>query len=818
MSLCVYFLSARVPLTKTFTRLPDGTLDVTPYPMVSRVTSHAVRVDTLDDLLVALVAHAQAGHAFYKGLLVQPLVDESRRGLTRTDAPTEVLLLDFDGLPQASVDEVLETLGLSETSYILQWSASQGLKPGLRCHVWMLLDTPHAPAHLKRWLKAANFVLAPDGLALTASQVALRWPLDISTCQNDKLIYIAPPRFLGGLADPLPDGRIQRVIRERERVALPTLPTLAGIERLERGRINQLRRDSGLAALSAYRLEPHHSARYKSAVLRHPEVVRITGIQHARGYTYYNFNGGDSWGYYHAETRPEVVHNFKGEPSYLLREIAPEHYPVALARARERQRQAALATPWPALDPDTPQYWVINDLDRSTYHKVCFDPAQNTLQLYPASSLKQVRDFCLLHGLPVPDPVPDWRIRFDPSHPWRVDPQQRLINLYEPTRYRLFTGQPDPAQAAPIRALLRHVVGGDEAFLDYVENWLAYKWQTGKKVGIALILHGVPGTGKGLINQILRALFGRQLYTTTMAFLGEPYNAPLRAIQLLWVDEADIDSIQATRVEPKLKNWITEDRIVIREMRQNACEEPNHFDLILASNQHNSALVQLDDRRFSVAPRQEQPLHPTPEFIARVLDEATVLAYAAYLRDYPVREEWLRVPFDNAARRLIQNVTVSLPDEIVHALKTGNLEYFISQLPADSDLQHQLELVRYRKLIAWLYDKTADKLGRKVHVGLTKDELQLLFQYLAGWDQSPAKFNKALSRYGLHLTGSRIRRGVETFVGLYFDVVLTPEAETLYRSLEPAWSPQNQRTVIPLRRHRPPADDPDTPHDEEVTP
>jgi hypothetical protein len=50
----------------------------------------------------------------------------------------------------------------------------------------------------------------------------------------------------------------------------------------------------------------------------------VTGIRRARGFTYLNLNGGDSWGYYFPDSNPEVLYSFKGEPPVRLADIAPE--------------------------------------------------------------------------------------------------------------------------------------------------------------------------------------------------------------------------------------------------------------------------------------------------------------------------------------------------------------------------------------------------------------------------------------------------------------------------------------------------------------
>ena len=74
----------------------------------------------------------------------------------------------------------------------------------LRAHIFMLLDKPVAAPLLKQWLTQKNHEvpLLHDAMKLTKTGNAISWPLDISACQNDKLIYIrtARPRWHQGSA------------------------------------------------------------------------------------------------------------------------------------------------------------------------------------------------------------------------------------------------------------------------------------------------------------------------------------------------------------------------------------------------------------------------------------------------------------------------------------------------------------------------------------------------------------------------------------------------------------------------------------------
>jgi len=216
MTIQLHFLAANVPLTKTFSLDDNGIIVKSPYPMAKNFTSHQENVSTLSEFHDAVVKHAAQGHCLLKGQLDRPLVNESRAGHTSPNDKTNWVVFDVDGLPLTPAD-FMRILGFDDTNYFVQYSASAGIirqqdegiiSPDLtRYHIFVLLDKPYNPKDLKEWLKNLNLTVPQlkKELTLTATGMSLKWPLDISVCQNDKLIYIAPPICALGVIDTLSD-------------------------------------------------------------------------------------------------------------------------------------------------------------------------------------------------------------------------------------------------------------------------------------------------------------------------------------------------------------------------------------------------------------------------------------------------------------------------------------------------------------------------------------------------------------------------------------------------------------------------------------
>ena len=379
------FLEASVPLTKTYAKAPDGTLTKTPYPFIWEFTSHEVNCANLSQMHVALVSHASKNHCLLKGIVAKPLVKESRAGSTDSNGLTEFIVLDLDGLPdtfiiddqkvKVSIDLLLAKLGLSQVSYIIQWSASYGIEnTKLRAHVFILIDKPTAAPLLKQWLIQLNHEvdMLSAAMSLTKTGNAISWALDISACQNDKLIYIAPP-VLKGIKDPLPKGRITLVKRQLDKLSLTTqINSTAKNKELTNKKLETLRDAAGL---------PKRKTTYKMhgsvEVMVKPDSCVITEMKQERGFVYFNLNGGDSWAYYHPETNPDYIFNFKGEPAYLTKELLPDYW-EELTKAGARANSTG-QTFLAFCDRTTGVYW------RGTH-----DASTDTLELFVAKNETQV--------------------------------------------------------------------------------------------------------------------------------------------------------------------------------------------------------------------------------------------------------------------------------------------------------------------------------------------------------------------------------------------------------------------------------------------
>lgn len=751
----VIFLQASVPLTKSYTRNgPD--IVKTPYPFVWEFTSHRENVTSLPQLEALLKTHADKGHCVLKGQIARDLVRESRAGSTVSNDSTEWLVLDLDGLPEhiplptpsgqvistpMTIDLFLGELGLHDISYIVQWSASYGIADKkIRAHVFMLLDKPYAAPLLKQWLIQKNHEtpFLREAMTLTKTGNSLVWPLDVSACQNDKLIYITPPQ-LKGIKDPMgKTPRIQLFKRKFDKLAITsTINSTDKNKTLTHARIAELRDADGL---------PKRKFTYKvvggTEVMLKPDEATITEMKTERGFVYFNFNGGDSWAYYHPEDRPDYIHNFKGEPSYLTKELLPEYW-AQLTSAGNLRTSSSGITYLAFCDRRTGMYW------RGTY-----DATADELNILPAKNETQLRHFAIQYGVPLGDYVSEWDIRFDPLDNVRVDVANRTVNTFQPTKYMKAQAKTVTKCPPTIFKVLHHALGSDVEITEHFINWLAYVLQVRDRTKTAWVLHGTQGTGKGILtNNILRPIFGAaHTASRRMEELGDKYNQFMENALLVFVDEVQIKALQNERgVMAKLKGFITEENVPMRQMYSNASEMRNRTNWIFMSNMSDPVMIDKNDRRFNVGAYQSVRLVISDVELAKI--ERELQAFHDYLLSYPMDPTKAGEVMSSVDRETMIAISESSIDTVSTALLEGNFGFFVDQLPSSkAHLRNALmnnKVEEYREVLTDLMARTAAT-GK---CNIARDELRTIYDYVIGnIPSSPNKFTSLLKHHRVHTT------------------------------------------------------------------
>jgi hypothetical protein len=724
----LHFLKATdgTPLTKSFTLNAQGQYEKTAYPShLYEVDSAIIEVQTIDEFHSALSVAAGFNQALQKGELDRELHGESRANHTLTDKPTKWVLFDIDGLPAiGSAEEFVQRVlpdAFHNVSYIVQYSASSGIvNKGLSAHVFFVLKDEVAPNDLKNWLRTINLenpVLEAALELQNGNHSALRWPLDVTVAGNDKYVYIAPP-VCTNFEDPLTGKRIQLVRKSVGDVGFAfSHPGREGIRQRERAKIQTLRDGKQL---------PKLSLRTSSAggfdVLLDADPIEVTDWWFSNGFFHLNINGGDSGAYWVNPKKPKYIHSFKDEPSRILKQCAPEFW-------KEIKDQCA---------PE--EMLVFRDKIADLYYCGKYDPIEDEyLELYPIKRTN-LKDWCEAeYTAAVPDPVPQYMLRFDPTETYTVDRAGKRVNLFQKTEY--MTLEPDKGARIPstIDKVISHVVNHDEKTKAWLVNWLAFIFQRRTKSRVAVVLHGTKGTGKGvLFNEIIKPLLGGDSCQEVQQneILQDRFNEYLGRTLVVMLDESEADDA----FRNKLYHWITEPNLRLRVAYAGGKVIESHTNFILASNKPDAAPVEDNDRRFTVAPRQLHKIDLTHEEVKERIPEE-LSEFARFLLAYEVDEIIATTPLENEAKDEMREAARDSIDMFIDALMQGDFQFFVRMLDTagtETGLGAETAIKRWAPFV---------NTGKATPV--TMAELQSVYRLLSGNALPVTKFSVMLRKRGV---------------------------------------------------------------------
>lgn len=725
------FLSGDVPLTKTIRA--DGSK--TSYPNVKNFTSIEVKVNSLHDFHKVLVemADSKAKPCLLKGNLSQPLINQPRKGMMPPNTQTHWVCFDLDNAPFSNADEFMRAIGMGDVSYIQQFSSSHGLtkNKSLNCHLFVLLSKAVSPQHLKAWLMHLNLSIPILERAITLSnqRTALHWPLDITTCQNDKLLYIATPIF-DGLKDPLPKQRIQYVARPRLSIDITKmeLRPIESLKKLQVTKRNDLRKAIGLDAVT-------HKVKIVEdyAIQPNADEASYDIVETNEEYTRLNLNGGDSGAYWFYNHDFELIRNFKGEDFVYMKDVLPDLY-----KALKRDRREVSFTP--SVNGD--RVLAFREKRTGQYWKGLWNEQARDLDIHPIDSKDKLHDFLQGHGVVPPPYVEEWRLVFEPCNPVIVDEENHVVNYFVPPIFEQVKGS-----YPIIQRCLNSAVGTGEV-QEHFLNWLAVIFQTHRKTRTAWILHGTQGTGKGIlferiIQPLLSPRYTRHLLANS---LSSDFNGWQEHKLFAFIDEIEVDLFEKkSKVESFLKDLVVAPIDKIHRKGQDEYEAPSYINLMFGSNKPHMIVIPSNDRRFNVATYQSVRWYPTREEIEQQLPKE-LPAFAHYLMTRKADIERAGSILETEDRKRVQELSISSADELAHDILSGNLSKLADYLPDNNFLNTHGLLPP----TAQAYEQIIKNIIVDDHSNLSRDKLQVIFQHCIGKvSESPNRFTSYLKHHGI---------------------------------------------------------------------
>ncbi|MEX3979141.1 primase-helicase family protein [Paraburkholderia sp. EG287A] len=217
---------------------------------------------------------------------------------------------------------------------------------------------------------------------------------------------------------------------------------------------------------------------------------------------------------------------------------------------------------------------------------------------------------------------------FDPSGATSRD----YFNLW-----RGFAVKPKHGSCACYLQHIREVLAqGNERLYRYILTWMADCVQhPAARPGIALVLRGKEGTGKGVFARWFGALFGPHYLQITQArHLTGNFNAHLKDKLVVFLDEAFWAGDRAA--EGPLKALITEDLLQIEPKGRDPFTVCNHMRFLMATNNDWAVPAGLNARRFAVFDVSDSHMRDEAYFaaIAEEMENGGLEALLDYLLSF----------------------------------------------------------------------------------------------------------------------------------------------------------------------------------------
>jgi Family of unknown function (DUF5906) len=211
------------------------------------------------------------------------------------------------------------------------------------------------------------------------------------------------------------------------------------------------------------------------------------------------------------------------------------------------------------------------------------------------------------------DKVNDTKKKVSVSQLWMQSPERRQYErvVFDPTDtnpnhynlWRGFTVQPDASKSCS--KFLAHVKNniclGNEQHYQWVLGFLAHMVQhPQEKPGVALVLRGAEGTGKGFFANIIGRLVAQEHFVVVSqsAHLTGRFNAHHQSALLIFVDEGFWAGDKAG--EGALKHLVTDKELLIEGKFKDAFMVKNLSRLIIVSNEHWVVPAGTQARRWCV--------------------------------------------------------------------------------------------------------------------------------------------------------------------------------------------------------------------------
>lgn len=187
------------------------------------------------------------------------------------------------------------------------------------------------------------------------------------------------------------------------------------------------------------------------------------------------------------------------------------------------------------------------------------------------------------------------------EEPYFTEGGRQLLNTF------LRTSIPEPEdQYADVagrlfNSLLASVVGNEE-YEAHVRHYFAFTVQNpGRKVRWAPFIQGVQGGGKGTLAECLQAAVGPANFKLVTAdAISSSFTEWREGAQIVYLDEIKSPGHNRHEIMNRLKDCITNDRIMIAQKFKDVRTVQNVTNYILSTNNRDALVLEEGDRRYLI--------------------------------------------------------------------------------------------------------------------------------------------------------------------------------------------------------------------------
>ncbi len=284
-------------------------------------------------------------------------------------------------------------------------------------------------------------------------------------------------------------------------------------------------------------------------------------------------------------------------------------------------------------------------------------------------------------------------------------------------RYNIWRPSAIEPKAGEVEWFLQHMqyLIPDEKERQQVLDFLAYLVQhPGIKIHFALVIQGLPGTGKSFVGQLMEIIIG--LLNTS-----RPSNEELHSQWTTWQRQAqlviveELMTIGRQDLINKLKSVIADATIRIQEKYRNTYSLDNCLNFLMFTNYKDALKVELNDRRFFVVFSPALPKDPSyyaALFSHLQKDGAAHVAQWFMERDLSAFRPKGVAPHTWAKQEMRQS-NMDEVHQVLWELHDNGESPFDSDLLSMKDLEHRLpdRLQRVKNLNGKLTTFLRDHLG-----------------------------------------------------------------------------------------------------------